>query len=1200
MLSAGSREQQPSITNDELDGMRPWGLGRLDGPEPKRPVALKVPSFYALGTNEDTLVGLDALPTPKHGAATALRSAKNVSALPSRTIAQDDRERTDKAKRVVTVTPRQWQLFFSGNSIPSAQELDSQPEDSEYWDKLGRATWNKVVPEKSARNGGIALAPIPQTPLLPLAPTRSQPPRRMKPRLFLLVSIFSLLSILVAGLLSLFLAGGHDNRTHANVQPLTLQVSPSTVAFGGFITLRGAHFTPLGEIGLTRDAHIPIVDAHGTNLVHADSQGNFTSVVQVDQGWQAGPHLIYAEDAHLHKFASYPVTVNGRSVWLRPAHLLLSTVTLDLGSGDQATNSTATVTLTYGGGGEVAWQSASTQPWLLLTPTSGVLTSEQSMNVTTAADRSGLKPGAYSADVVFSSDAGEATLLVKMQVIPLQANHEAVMQLSPAVLSFTGSDGGTNPAGQIVTLNNPGEQTLQWASSTATTDGANWLSVYPPSGSVLQGSSEPLTMSVNTSSLLPGMYTGQVTFNSTGTALVVDSLQRIFVSVTILPQCALQVVPGNLTFTDAYLQPAPPTPKAISVGGSQSCSAPLQWTASATTNNGGPWLNLSAFTGTTPAYPTASINITGLTPGTYTGALSFSSSAGTQTVPITFIMGQPTTPIMATAPSMMSFSGILTQPDPAPQTITVVNNGGGALLWRATASTSFGGSWLNVSPPSGSLTANQNVTLRISVTLQGILVPGTYGGTIVISGTDSAGPTANGSPQSMPVTFNVQAPCTIMGAPTVLSFSGIAGQPDPQPQNVGITAGGACGNSLNWGANANAPWLTTTPTTGTVSPSNASATGIGVVLAGLSPNTYTAQVTITATDSVTGQHIGTPLQIKVTLVVQTPCTLQAPSISSETFTGEAGSNPATQSFTLSVIGTCSGSVTITPTASTNSGGNWLTVTPPSAAVDSGASATFTVAPTGTALTAGSYTGSIALTAVDTGTTITGSPQAVSVTLNLQAPPNLSASAPAVNMNISAGSGTASVPITIQNMGGVPLKWTAALAAGAPSFVSLSATAGKKLAGGATTTTDLLIDTTNAPPGPYSVSVTISATDRRTGNLVPGSPATVTLSFTISPPPAMQLSGNNLAFTTTAGTNPTAQTVTLTNTGGDTLNWTVGTPSATWLTVTPTGGSDTASTASTLTFSVDVTGLAAGPYTATVLITPSVGTAVTVTVNLTIN
>ncbi|HKV57509.1 MAG TPA: hypothetical protein VJO32_04485, partial [Ktedonobacteraceae bacterium] len=131
--------------------------------------------------------------------------------------------------------------------------------------------------------------------------------------------------------------------------------------------------------------------------------------------------------------------------------------------------------------------------------------------------------------------------------------------------------------------------------------------------------------------------------------------------------------------------------------------------------------------------------------------------------------------------------------------------------------------------------------------------------------------------------------------------------------------------------------------------------------------------------------------------------------------------------------------------------------------------------------------------------------------------------------------------------------------------------------------------------------TISATNPLTGGAVSGSPSAVAISITVTvPPAAMQLSTAALSFTATVGTNPSAQTLTITNSGGGTLNWTAGTPSQSWLSVTPPSGSDSANGASTSSFNVNVTSMVAGTYTATVNFTAPGGISQTVTVTLTIS
>jgi subtilisin family serine protease len=99
-------------------------------------------------------------------------------------------------------------------------------------------------------------------------------------------------------------------------------------------------------------------------------------------------------------------------------------------------------------------------------------------------------------------------------------------------------------------------------------------------------------------------------------------------------------------------------------------------------------------------------------------------------------------------------------------------------------------------------------------------------------------------------------------------------------------------------------------------------------------------------------------------------------------------------------------------------------------------------------------------------------------------------------------------------------------------------------------------------------------------------------------PTIGVSPTSLSFTATAGgSNPANQTINISNTGAGTLNFTAS-DNAPWLTVSPTSGT----APSTLTASVDITGLAAGTYNGTITIsaTGATNTPVSVPVTLTVN
>lgn len=1054
-------------------------------------------------------------------------------------------------------------------------------------------TWQKEMPPPSTRT----LSPLPSRPPQPrsiiLTPTvKRRQVRRMPPTLFFWSGVVLLIAFALGGFFGILVTWGHGLFNPSIGSEPSLQITPNTVSIGVVMTLQGKNFSPRGRVGLTRDIAIPLADTAGAAIITADPDGNFTDSVVVTSNWEAGIHTINAEDVTLHKIAQFAVTVIGQSTSLRPAHLRLSQNSLDFGAADQATNSTEAVTLTNIGGGVISWQGIPSQSWLMLSPKKGTFASGETAQVTIAVDRSSLKPGPYKASIIFSSNAGNITLSTQMQVTSLQPGHEAVLELSPPVISFTSTDGASPPPGQLVKVNNPGVQPLSWRASS----NALWLTASPSSGTVDIAGSQSVSLTVDTSILLPGVYSAVLTFSASSSALVKGSPQSIYVSITIDPQCTLQIAPAMLTFTGVYLQ-QPPSAKIISIGGTPSCHAPLHWTA--TTTDG--WLSLGTTSGSTPTYPSIKVDPTGLMPGTYNGSILFNSSTGTQTLPVTFVLGQPTTPIMTTSPTVFAaFSGVVGQTNPAAQTVTITNTAGGTLVWNAAVATGVGGNWLRVSPATGSLAAHQSASIAITAILAPGLTPGTYNGTVSLTGTDGNGNIASGSPQMIAVTFVVQTPCAITASPLALSFSGIAGQSTSLPsQAVNITASGACANTLNWTATvATTPpggtWLSAT-SQGTVSVTSASATSVNVAVSTLTTGVYTGTLTITATDSQTGAVIGSPQTVSITFNVQPPCMLQVLPMTEKTFSARVGTNPAAQTFTASVTGTCTGSVTIRPNVSFDTGTGWLTVTANPAGIPSGGTTTFTVNVNSTRLTAGSYTATISLAATNAGVPIVGSAQTVGISLQVTAAPALTVAPSSLTINVTTG--TTTQPFTIGNTGGGFLNWTASLAAGAPSFVSLSRGSDQQLGAGKSGSETIMVKATGLPGGStYATTVTVHAIDPSTGKVINGSPATVALTISVAPP-TMQLSTGALSFSTPAGLHP--QSLTITNIGGDGLQWRVDTSSASWLSADPASGTDAAGVSTTTSFYVDASNLPPGAYTANVKVIPSTGATQTIPVTVTI-
>jgi hypothetical protein len=145
--------------------------------------------------------------------------------------------------------------------------------------------------------------------------------------------------------------------------------------------------------------------------------------------------------------------------------------------------------------------------------------------------------------------------------------------------------------------------------------------------------------------------------------------------------------------------------------------------------------------------------------------------------------------------------------------------------------------------------------------------------------------------------------------------------------------------------------------------------------------------------------------------------------------------------------------------------------------------------------------------------------------------------------------------------------------------------------------------------PMAGTITITLENPRVGVLVggneSGSPVpNADIEFVeavvIDAVPVLDVSPTSLAFSAAVGTSPAPSTLTISNTGGGNLNWSA-TDSASWLTLSPASGIATATTPSTLTATVDTTGLAAGTYSTSIVVSASgaSGSPKTIPVTLTV-
>ncbi len=585
-----------------------------------------------------------------------------------------------------------------------------------------------------------------------------------------------------------------------------------------------------------------------------------------------------------------------------------------------------------------ATSSASCGNWLSFGPTSGTTIANPNLTIS-AVTSNFTQPATCSGTITISTPA--ATNPTSTINVSLTVGTNPFLQVSPASISFAYQSGGTLPQMQNLSISSSnGTQPYQVSVQYATA-GASWLQVGMLTGNTLPASTISLT--TNPVSLAPGTYSATVTITAVGT----QNNVVIPVTLTVSANTLLTLSPPYAYF-NYQLGQAFPTAETITVG---STGTAVPFTVSVPPVAGGNFLTASPSTGTTSATLTLTANPTNFVPGTYTNAVvitPIASATTPQMLNATLVVSA--SPLANASPSALTFNygGAV----PAAQQLAIRST---STDLPFTFSTS-GESWLVVSNPGlsgGVQTTPANLTVQVAPQGLGF---GTYTSTIMI--------TAGGFTQPIPVTLNVSSGITISATPTTLTFTQQFGVTTPvslpisiQTSNdtIGVTATATT-------ALSGITWLAVNPSS-TTAPGTVTATANA---AGLAAGTYTGTITISAAGSPS-------ITVPVTFTITAPPPLTATPIGL-TFTGTTGAtSPAVQNLQV----TASAATQFTPSATTATGGTWLSV--PTAALTSPATLPVTVNTAG--LAAGTYSGTITLTPVGGGTVLT-----VPVTLTLAAVP----------------------------------------------------------------------------------------------------------------------------------------------------------------------------------------------------------------------
>jgi hypothetical protein len=280
-----------------------------------------------------------------------------------------------------------------------------------------------------------------------------------------------------------------------------------------------------------------------------------------------------------------------------------SSFSFSLQQGD-GSPTTQTLTVTNIGGGTLDWSAVSTAAWLNLSPASGKDTGTIALTATTGS----LAAGPYTALITVS--ATNATS-VSIPVTFTVTAPSPTLTVNPTAVTFSGVQGGPNPASQSVTVTS----NSNWTASSS----VPWLSLSPSSGS----GNGSIAANVTLASAAVGPNQATIAVTSGG-------VTRTTVVTLTVAATSLTASPSSLTYT-ATQGAANPAAQTITI------NANGAWSASDSVS----WLSLSPTSGSNNGTITANVNTATATKGNNSTTITVTSGGITRTVSVTLTLNPP-------------------------------------------------------------------------------------------------------------------------------------------------------------------------------------------------------------------------------------------------------------------------------------------------------------------------------------------------------------------------------------------------------------------------------------------------------------------------------------------------------------------------------------------------------------------------------
>jgi hypothetical protein len=690
--------------------------------------------------------------------------------------------------------------------------------------------------------------------------------------------------------------------------------------------------------------------------------------------------------------------------------------------------------------------------WLLASVTASTTPGVVSVRV----NPSGLAAGTYNGSLAIASQ-GLTTVNVP---VTLTVSTSPFLTATPAVLNLAAVRNGSAVT-QSISLQ-PSGGVVPFTVSTSTNTGGNWLIVNPANGAAPGN----LDVSATPGGLPAGVYTGNIQLLASSAS---NSTTTIPITFTVTDSPVINSSQRSLSIT----VPSDPTQSdvtrdlpAIQITAS---AANVNYTVSTTTSNGGPWLLAGPSSGTAPGTINSIVDATGLPSGTYSGAITVTSGGNAITIPVTLTVTSSAQ--LTVDPSTVTFNLQKGQTAPSNQVVNV-NSTGASFAWQSTITsiTPAGATWLGAGASSGTTPS----PLVVGVNSSAATLPnGQYNATVTFSGQAGINPAPPNSP-TLNVVLNVSDTALFNVSPATIDFVVSANTSLPPARPVAVTATDNSSQAFTATATTQSGgnWLLVGPTAGNT-PTNLN---VQVLPLGLGVGVYEGTVAVTV-PSISA----TPQNVRVRLIVQPTTSIAvAPTTLSFTQAG-GGAPPASQNLNVSANGPANFQVT----TSTNSGGEWLSVSPSGGA----APGVLSVSVNAGSLAPGNYTGSIGIASAGAN----NSPLVVPVALTVTAP-SLTITPSAVSLLAAPGSTQA---VTQQlAVSGASGGFTAGVnTSSGGNWLSVTPVSGTSPAN-----VTVSANPTGLAAGTYTGTITFTAPG------VTNSPQTVTVTFNVAtaPPPGRQL------------------------------------------------------------------------------------------------